>query len=159
VNLKAITTGGAITFEPPRPGAKATLEGDLKNLQVPNLLQSINLAKMTGKLDVRSKSENADVYFQDGVPTHASVKDTTGDAALIELITWRNGEFRFWPDEKTHDRTVTRRLDSMLMEGVALLDQHNYLETAGLKLESCLVKKNAMISEEEFAARVAKGAP
>lgn len=47
----------------------------------------------------------------------------------------------------------------MLMEGVALLDQSKYLETAGLKLESCLVKKNAMISEEEFAARVAKGAP
>ena len=41
-------------FPPPRPGAKSTLEGDLKNLQAPNLLQSISLAKMTGRLDVRS---------------------------------------------------------------------------------------------------------
>lgn len=165
VNLKAVQTSTqnapavGITFEPPRPGAKATLEGDLKNLQVPNLLQSINLAKMTGKLDVRNKSENAEIFFHDGTATHAVVKDVVGDNALVELILWSSGEFRFWPDEKTSERTVTKRLDSMLMEGVALLDQSKYLETAGLKLESCLVKKNAMISEEEFAARVAKGAP
>jgi GGDEF domain-containing protein len=160
INLKAVTTGGSIQFEPPRPGARSTLEGDLKNLQVPNLLQSINLAKMTGKLDIRNKSESAELFFHDGLPMHAAVQGTTGDSAVIELITWQLGEFRFWPDEKTSERTVTKRLDSMLMEGVALLDQNKYLtETAGLKLESCLVKKNAMISEEEFMARVAKGAP
>ncbi|HEY9776471.1 MAG TPA: DUF4388 domain-containing protein [Planktothrix sp.] len=153
------TTSGGITFEPPRPGAKATLEGDLKNLQMPNLLQSINLAKMTGKLDVRNRVENAEVFFVDGVPLHGTVKDVVGDAALVELITWTNGEFRFWPDERSVDRNINKRLDAMLMEGVGLLDQSKYLETAGLKLESCLVKKNAMISEEEFAARVAKGAP
>lgn len=165
INLKQVQTqtqnapSAGIIFDPPRPGAKATLEGDLKNLQVPNLLQSINLAKMTGKLDVRNRAENAEIFFHDGTATHAAVKDVIGDNAVIELITWTNGEFRFWPDEKTPERTVTKRLDSMLMEGVALLDQSKYLETAGLKLESCLVKKNAMISEEEFAARVAKGAP
>ncbi len=94
--LKTVSTSGSgIVFEPPRQGAKATLEGDLKNLQVPNLLQSINLAKMTGKLDVRSKTESAEVYFQDGIPLHAAIKDTKGDAALIELITWTLGEFRF----------------------------------------------------------------
>jgi GGDEF domain-containing protein len=159
-NKLPTAAGTSITFEPPRPGLKSTLEGDLKNLQVPNLLQSIGLAKMTGKLDVRSKAESAEVLFHDGIPVHAKVKDTIGDPALIELITWRNGEFRFWPDERSTEHTINKRLDSMLMEGMALYDQNTYLEeTAGLKLESCLVKKNAMISEEEFAARVAKGAP
>ncbi|HEY9713342.1 MAG TPA: DUF4388 domain-containing protein, partial [Chroococcales cyanobacterium] len=114
-------TGSGIVFEPPRPGVKATLEGDLKNLQVPNLLQSINLAKMTGRLDVRNRSESAEVYFQEGIPLHCALKEVKGDAALIELITWSLGEFRFWPDEKSADRTINKRLDSMLMEGVALL--------------------------------------
>lgn len=151
---------GAITFDPPRPGAKATLEGDLKNLQVPNLLQSINLAKMSGRLDVRTPLDSAEVYFQDGVPLHAQLKDSSGDGGLIELITWTVGEFRFWPDEQTSLRTINKRLDAMLMEGVALLDQNKYLETAGLKKDSsCLVKKNAIISEDEFSARVSKGAP
>ena len=149
----------SIVFEPPRPGAKATLEGDLNKLQVPNLLQSINLAKMTGRLDVKTKSENCEVFFQEGIPLHCKIKESQGDNALTELITWTNGEFRFWPDEKTADRTINKRLDSVLMEGVALLDQTKYLDSAGLKPESCLVKKNAMISEEEFATRVEKGAP
>lgn len=152
--------GGPIMFEPPRPGAKATLEGDLAKLQVPNLLQSINLAKMTGRLDVRTRAEQSEVFFQEGNLVHCRVRETTGDNAIVELVCWQNGEFRFWPDERTDQRTCQKRLDSLLMEGVALLDQNKYLETAGLKLESsCLVKKNAMISEEEFQARVAKGAP
>lgn len=151
--------GGAVTFEPPRPGAKATLEGDLKNLQVPNLLQSINLAKMTGKLDIRTRTDKAEVFFVDGAPMHCALKEVQGDPAMVELITWQHGEFRFWPDETTASQTVKRRLDAMLMEGVTLLDQTKYLDSAGLKMESVLVKKNAMISEEEFKARLSKGAP
>ncbi|HEY9784780.1 MAG TPA: DUF4388 domain-containing protein [Candidatus Obscuribacterales bacterium] len=153
------TVGAAVMFEPPRPGAKATLEGDLKNLQVPNLLQSINLAKMTGKLDIRTRSEKAEVFFHDGAPVHCVLKEVQGDAGLVELITWQAGEFRFWPDEVTEQKTVKRRLDAMLMEGVTLLDQTKYLDSAGLKMESVLVKKNTMISEEEFKARLSKGAP
>lgn len=148
-----------ISFDPPRLGAKATLEGDLNKLQVPNLLQSINLAKMTGRLDIKTKVDACQVFFQEGIPLHCYLKDNQGDSALAELITWTAGEFRFWPDEKTHDRTVNRRLDAILMEGVTLLDQWKYLETAGLKQESCLVRKNAMMSEQELSARLEKGAP
>lgn len=148
-----------IIFDPPRLGAKATLEGDLNKLQVPNLLQSINLAKMTGRLDIKTKVDACQVFFQEGIPLHCYLKDNQGDSALAELICWTAGEFRFWPDEKTHDRTVNKRLDAILMEGVTLLDQWKYLETAGLKQESCLVRKNAMMSEQELSARLEKGAP
>jgi len=155
----AASEQAGITFEPPRPGAKATLEGDLLKLQVPNLLQSIALAKMSGRLDVRTRTESAEVYFQDGLALHCRTKDGEGDRGLIELICWTDGEFRFWPDEKTQMRTVNKRLDSVLMEGVTLLDQSKYLEENGLKMESCLVKKNTLISEDEFRTRLSKGAP
>jgi GGDEF domain-containing protein len=148
-----------IHFEVPRPGAKPTLEGKLKDFPPPSLLQSISLAKMTGRLDVKTQIEHTTVFFQAGIPLHCALKDVRGDHALVELITWKEGEFRFWPDETSRDRTINKRLDGMLMEGVALLDQNNFLETAGLKQESVLVKKNAMISEDEFTARVGKGAP
>ncbi len=148
-----------LIFDPPRPGIKATLEGDLKNLQVPNLLQSINLAKMSGLLDVRSKADETKIYFNDGTPYHCLSRDSKGDMALIELLIWEEGEFRFWPEEKVQEKTVMRRLDSILMEGVTLLDQYRYLTSQGLKLESCLIKKNSVISEEEFKTRLTKGAP
>ncbi len=148
-----------VVFDAPKPGVKATLEGDLTKMQAPNLLQSLAMAKMTGRLDVKDKQESARVYFIDGAAVHAEMKEAVGDTVLIELVTWTAGEFRFWPDEKSAHNTVKRRLDAMLMEGVTLLDQSQYLDSAGLKLESCLVKRNAIISEQEFTARLQKGAP
>jgi GGDEF domain-containing protein len=155
----AKTSDGEIRFEPPKPNLRPTMEGDLKNIQVPGVMQSISLSKMTGRLDVKTGHESCEVYFQEGIPLHCALNNTTGDSALIELVTWQQGEFRFWPDEKSFDRTINKRLETIVMEGATLLDQTKYLETAGLKFESCLVKKNAMISEDEFAARVNKGTP
>ncbi|CAN5509456.1 hypothetical protein BH11CYA1_BH11CYA1_14460 [soil metagenome] len=149
----------SVVFDAPKPGIKATLEGDLTKMQAPNLLQSLAMAKMSGRLDVKDKQESCRVYFVDGAAVHAEMKEAVGDTALIELVTWTAGEFRFWPDEKSEHKTVKRRLDAMLMEGVSLLDQSQYLDSAGLKLESCLVKRNAIISEQEFTARLQKGAP
>ncbi|MBK7750822.1 MAG: DUF4388 domain-containing protein [Candidatus Obscuribacter sp.] len=148
-----------VIFDSPRPGLKATLEGDLTKMQAPNLLQSITMSKMTGRLDVKDKAETAKVYFVDGTPMHAELKDVGGDDAVIELITWITGEFRFWPDETSPHKTVKRRLDAMLMEGVTLLDQSKYLESANLKMESVLVKRQAVASEQEFAGMLQKGAP
>ncbi|HNM48658.1 MAG TPA: DUF4388 domain-containing protein [Candidatus Obscuribacter sp.] len=152
-------TESAILFDAPRPGMKATLEGDLTKMQAPNLLQSITMSKMTGRLDVKDKGETAKVYFVDGTPMHAELKEVGGDDAVIELITWTTGEFRFWPDETSPHQTVKRRLDAMLMEGVTLLDQSKYLESANLKMESILVKRMNIISEQEFASKLQKGAP
>jgi hypothetical protein len=161
--ITAITTSShhepIVLFDAPKPGMKATLEGDLTKMQAPNLLQSITMAKMTGRLDCKDKNETAKLYFVDGALTHAEIKDTIGDDAVIDFITWTAGEFRFWPDETSSEKTVNRRLEGMLMEGVSMLDQLKYLESANLKMESCLVKRNAIISEQEFAARLSKGAP
>jgi GGDEF domain-containing protein len=156
------TTGSAepiVMFDAPKPGMKATLEGDLTKMQAPNLLQSITMAKMTGRLDCKDKGEAAQLFFVDGALSHAEINDLTGDDAVIDFITWTAGDFRFWPDETCTEKTVTRRLEGMLMEGVTMLDQVKYLESANLKPDSCLVKRNAIISEQEFAARLSKGAP
>ena len=143
----------------PRAEAKATLEGDLKNMQVPSLLQSVAISKMTGRLAIQSSNGPAEVYFDDGAPVHARALDITGEIALMELITWDEGQFDFYPEQKTHERTVSKRLDALLMEGVTLLDQSNYLRSAGLTQDSYLLRKHASITEQEFEQIASKGAP
>src|SRR5215813_535491 len=88
----------------PRQGGKATLEGDLKNMQTPSLLQSIAISKMTGRLAIQSPNGPAEVYFDDGAPVHARALDVTGEIALMELVTWEDGQFDFYPDDKTVER-------------------------------------------------------
>lgn len=139
--------------------AKASLSGKLENVQLPAVLQSVQMSKMTGRLHLLDKGSGAQIYFVEGNPVHANTAESVGDTGIIEMLSWETGDFRFFPDERSEERTVRRRLDSLLMEGVTLLDQNKYLSSVGLKPESFLVRKDSQITQEEFKNRLSKGAP
>ncbi|MBI4533901.1 MAG: DUF4388 domain-containing protein [Candidatus Melainabacteria bacterium] len=147
------------TFPALAARSKATLEGDLKNMQVPNLLQSIAISKMTGKLYVHSPNGDAQIFFEDGSPLHAITRETTGDLALIELLLWEEGEFLFFPEERSTDRSVNKRLDALLMEGITLVDQNQFLTKAHLTQDSYILRKSQSLTEVEFERLVSQGAP
>ncbi len=139
--------------------ATAILEGDINKVRLTTVLQSIQLSRMTGRLAIRGESCGADVYFDEGVATHASDGVDMGDEVIIELIQLTAGKFKFLPDERTVKRTVTRNIDRLLLEAITLLDQSDYLNEQGLKGESYLIVKNPGITLEEFIRIVTTGAP
>jgi GGDEF domain-containing protein len=142
-----------------RERSKAILEGELENMQVPTLLQSINMSKMTGRLNITHDASACNVYFHDGTPQHADSPENKGDAAIVEILTWEQGQFRFYPNEKCDDKTIKRRLDGMIMEGIALLDQVKFLNATGLNPDSLLLRKHDRITDEQFKEALSKGAP
>jgi len=85
----------------PGAGRTSTLEGNLSNMQIPTLLQSINMSKMTGKLCIEDKGQQASIYFVDGIPNHAITEESNGDLAIVEMITWEEGQFHFYPNEQS----------------------------------------------------------
>jgi len=137
----------------------ATMEGDLTDLAVPNLLQSITLGKMTGCLFVDNGQSAAELFFEEGNLLHATAMDLQGEQAIMELVTWEKGKFYFYRDEKTEFRTIVKRIDILLMEGLTLVDQSKSLMNAGLKMESYIDKKTPLLSELDFEQRVAHGVP
>lgn len=143
----------------PADTSKATLQGRLENMQIATLVQSIQMSNMSGRLQLFNQGETAQVYFTNGNPVHALNSESVGDLALVEIMTWEQGEFRFFPEENTEEKTIKRRIDGMIMEGITLLDQHKFLQKQGLKPDSYLVRKEARISPEEFKSRVSNGAP
>lgn len=138
--------------------ARPMLEGDLTNLQMPTLLQSINMGKMTGRLDLLSGGESAVVYFKEGTPLHCQLRNSEGEAAIIEAIGWDEGEFRFFVESPHHRETIKKRLDLLLMEGAALIDQYKFLKEIGVNLDSYLVRNHADITEQLFEEMVSRGA-
>ena len=142
-----------------RPAQRSTLEGDLENMQVPNLLQSVGMNKLTGRLEIKNKSELATVWFHDGVPLHCVMRNSEGDNALIELVSWEDGQFHFFPEPKVDKKTVNKRFEFLLMEGATFQDQHNALLKHNLSMDSFLVRKHAALTEKEFEDIVNKGAP
>lgn len=137
----------------------AALEGDLQNLPLPNLLQSISMTKMTGRLAVKSSKGGGEFYFEEGIPVHAIAADAQGDLAVLESLTWEEGKFRFLEGERTIERTVKKRLESLLMEGIGLLDQLKYLQNMGVKMETYLFRKVANLTERDFEQRVNQFVP
>jgi GGDEF domain-containing protein len=141
-----------------KPSRATSMQGDLANMKAPIVLQSIVAGKMTGLLDVTHNEATIEMFVDEGNPVHASAPDCKGEAAIMELLTWDQGKFQFFSDERTTERTVVKRLENILMESAPLIDQFRFLNQTGVTLDSYLIRKHLNISEMEFEQRIARGA-
>lgn len=116
------------------------LNGDLAFIQITTLLQSLQLAKMTGRLQIDSKEGAAEVFFLEGKPVHCSVPYASGNEGVFELMSWQEGKFFFQPQVVTKKRTLTEALDNLVIQGVQLLDKMNYLKNVGYREDSVLAQ-------------------
>ena len=139
--------------------ASVPVSGDIAHVAVPQLLQSFVSGKSTGKLEVRSSQGTANLYLADGYPVHATASDAVGDDAIIELMTWKDGQFAFEPRVRTDVQTVHQSMESLLSQGIQLADRISFLRNAGMRTTSRLMAKNPGMSDLDFVQRVARGAP
>ena len=144
---------GVAAKESPIPGA-----GDLKQYSPSKLLQSIKSAHVTGRLEVRGQG-TAVVYMQDGLPVDATASDAVGDDAIIELLTWTEGQFVFEPRVLRNNQTVHQSLESLLAQATRLSERITYLAKAGMKPTSTLVPKSPNLTELEFIQRISASKP
>lgn len=148
----------SFTNPPPYTKRPPTLEGALTDMTPPSLLQSMQIGKMTGVLMVVSNEDMVEVYFEEGAPVHAIAPDSKGEAAVMELLTWDIGKFAFYPNERTTEKSIRRRMEGMLMESAPLTDQYRYLHEVGLTMDSYVIRRHGPISEAEFEQRMERGA-
>ncbi len=142
-----------------RARIRGALNGDLSHVQISTILQSILMAQMTGCLIVKKGEQEAEIYFVAGTPTHAQTENTVGEETLFELLSWKVGQFHFEPDKRSDAITITLGLESLLLQGMQLIDHEAYLANARLKPNSIIAKRHSKLAEAEFEALVGEGAP
>jgi Domain of unknown function (DUF4388) len=133
------------------------LEGDVLLMQVPTLLQSVNMERLTGRLEVVHAKDKATLHFNDGVPIHCITKWEKGEAAVMELATWTSGEFKFFRGPKTSVISINRRLNALLLEAATIKDQSQQLTNRGLKDTSYLNRQIELQSEVQLMEATANG--
>jgi hypothetical protein len=138
---------------------QVSLEGDLEKLNLPAVLQSLTLSKTTGRLGIASVFGGADFFIVDGNLVHATTGETSGDHAVLEVLLWTSGKFKFFEQEKCTESSLTKRLETLLLEGYTLLDQHIYLKDVGLTMDSYLMQGYRNLSEMQFEQMASRGAP
>jgi hypothetical protein len=133
--------------------------GSIDQYPLDQLLQILKTHKLTGKLEVRNDQATALLYVRDGLPIDATASDTEGDDAIVELLTWKVGQFTFEPRVLRNSHTVHQPIESLLAQSKTLSERTIYLHNAGVKPTSTLSPKDANLTEEQFNQRGGRGAP
>ena len=81
------------------PG-ESVLRGSLAQMNVLDLLQSLDMGRKTCALTLANNGEQCKMYFTDGQINHALYGDLKGDPAVYKVLTWTAGSFEidFEPD-------------------------------------------------------------
>lgn len=99
------------------------LEGNLKDFDLSDILQLIQMGKKTGALEVESGSDAGSIFFNDGAAVHAAATDIRGDEAVNRILRWRQGSFAFKPDITTDQHSIQAPLQHLVLEAARQIDE------------------------------------
>jgi len=101
------------------------LRGSLLQMNVIDLVQSLEMGRKSCLLTLSNKNETCEMYFAEGQVTHAAYGSLTGDAAVFKVLRWTSGNFQINFEGKTTKQTTNLNTQGLLMEGLRLLDEAN----------------------------------
>jgi CheY-like chemotaxis protein len=106
------------------PG-ETVLRGSLAQMNVIDLLQSLELGRKTCALNLTIGAEKCDLYINEGQINHAVYDDLKGDDAVYKALAWTGGNFQIDFQGQSSEQTITKSTQGLLMEGLRQLDEAN----------------------------------
>src|SRR6266545_2896652 len=103
---------------------KASFAGNLSDMGVVDLVQTLEMGKKSGALHVKNnKGLEAVCYFRDGRILDCELGKLAGENAFYRLLNWQDGEFaiEFKPIER--DERIPVSTQGLLMEGMRRIDE------------------------------------
>jgi len=106
------------------PG-ESVLRGNLAQMNVLDLLQSLDMGRKTCALTLRNNGDQCKMYFTEGQINHAVYGDLKGDPAVYKVLSWTAGSFEIDFAGSSSEQTITQSTQGILLEGLRLLDEAN----------------------------------
>jgi hypothetical protein len=103
----------------------SVFRGSLLQMNVIDLLQSLEMGRKTCSLLLTNGGDKCEMYFVEGQIGHAEYGKIKGDDAVYKVLTWADGNFQIDFEGRTKQQTTTRSTQGLLMEGLRLLDESN----------------------------------
>ena len=97
--------------------------GQMLGASLPDLIQMQCLSMASRAVRVDANSVTGHIYFAGGQIIHASVGILIGDAALFEMLGWKNGTFTYEEGIRSPEATVSRSWQSILLEAAQREDE------------------------------------
>src|SRR5436190_4158678 len=99
------------------------LRGSLSQMNVIDLMQSLEMGRKSCLITLTRDDEKCDVYFSEGQVVHAVYGSLKGDQAVFKVLLWTGGNFQINFEGKTKQQSTTLNTQGLLMEGLRLLDE------------------------------------
>ena len=103
--------------------------GTLEDFKIADVLKLLASGRKTGVLKVTSGEQEAEVWFTKGTIVSAGAGRFRGDAAVLDLFGWKEGQLSFLPEEHTPTATITRDVESLIEEGVRVGGSFHRIKT------------------------------
>jgi CheY-like chemotaxis protein len=100
------------------------LRGNLEQMGMPEVVQTLSMAKKTGCLKIINQSKVGRLYFQGGDVVHATLDKYKNEEAAYRLLAWAEGYFEFDSKDRVERSTLTSTTTSLLMEGFSQRDEY-----------------------------------
>jgi CheY-like chemotaxis protein len=101
------------------------LRGSLSQMNVIDLMQSLEMGRKSCLLTLTRDDEKCDVYFTEGQVVHAVYGTLKGDEAVFKVLRWTGGNFHLDFESKTTESSTQLNTQGLLMEGLRQLDEAN----------------------------------
>lgn len=114
------------------------VEGNLKDLSLTGLVQTICLEQRQAVLFLTRPGEKGAIFFEGGEIAHAEVGSLEGEEAMYRLLAWPDGTFRLGEHAAIPRRTVSTPWSNLLLEAMRRLDEQERMDTASAPAERVL---------------------
>jgi hypothetical protein len=128
------TTGATLT---------GSISGLIEEVPLPDLLQLFSTSKKSGVLVIHKDNDIAQVFLSDGRVRFAMInddRDVDPYKAFYRIIGWDHGTFSLeHPSDETFEEEIDESIESLMMEGMRILDEMRNLGGDVPSLEDELV--------------------
>jgi hypothetical protein len=93
------------------------LKGNLQQLNLGEVLQTLQMTQKTGGLKISSSNKIGKIYFDHGDIVQASLDKYKSEEAIYRILSWEEGYFEFDSGDRAEAHTITTPINKLLMEG------------------------------------------
>jgi hypothetical protein len=131
-----------------------------------NVLQAAGVCNITGRLNLRRSTEQAQIYLRQGEPIHVAMQEEGENAksamssefVLLDLLLWESGTFELQHDDLVQCRTLHRAIEALFLDAALLRDCNNFLREKGFS-ESCWIARTRGAASNRAESLLSTGIP
>jgi CheY-like chemotaxis protein len=97
--------------------------GEMQGIQVEDIIQLNCIARLNNVVRLSDGDRQGAIYFEDGQIVHAVSNGHEGERAVREMLKFTGGSFRTEKNVTTPSRTIERKWEQVLLNGLVDLDE------------------------------------